>query len=96
MGKENFFRYKTGLSHSNYLHQLRKTDAQARSHTKLTHTVYSTCLPHGSQGHQVSILSTSRLASDNSSNMKQTKSPMTDDWVTECGIDIQGNMIQPS
>lgn len=39
VGKEHFFRYKTGLSHSNYLRQQRKTDAQARSHTKaLTHT----------------------------------------------------------
>lgn len=38
VGKEPFFRYKTGLSHSSYLRQLRKTDAQARSHTVLTRT----------------------------------------------------------
>lgn len=86
-GKEHFFRYKTGLSHSNYLRQLRKTDAWARSYTRAhSHrgpSVWSTCPPHRRQGHRVSISSTARLAPDSSSNTKQTKRRMADDWVTE-------------
>lgn len=80
IGKKHFFRYKTGLLHSSYLRQLRKTDAQARSHTRArSHrapAIYSTCPPHGRLGHWVSISSTSRLASDN---------------LFECGADQQSD-----
>lgn len=85
-GKEHFFRYKTGLSHSNYLRQLRKPDARARSrtraHSRREPSVCSTCPPRGRQGHRVSISSTGRLASDNSSDAKQTKRRMAGDRVT--------------